>query len=244
MADNMAAAQVQGGVSGQPIALRVDVVSDVMCPWCLIGWLKFQRVIEHYRGLIDFDVRWRPFELNPDMPAEGVDAAEYLGQRYGITKEQSAGNRRNMAEAAQALGFEFHWGNDFRMRNSFNAHRLLSWAEAVDDARASAGEGRQYQTALKMALFRAHFAEEKDVNDKAVLVDAARQAGLDADKALRVLESDDYGDVVREEQAHWRGNGVNGVPAFILDGRMMVPGAQEPEVFMRVIDRKILAPAD
>lgn len=225
----------------QPVALRVDIVSDVMCPWCLIGWLKFQRVIEHYRGVIDFDVRWRPFELNPDMPAEGVNAAEYLGQRYGITKEQSAGNRRNMAETAQALGFEFHWGNDFRMRNSFNAHRLLAWAEAVDDA--AVGARTTHQIALKMALFRAHFAEEKDVNSHDVLVNAARDAGLDAGKAQRVLDSEDYGELVRSEQAHWRGNGVNGVPAFILDGRMMVPGAQEPAVFMRVIDRKILAPA-
>lgn len=225
----------------QPVALRVDVVSDVMCPWCLIGWLKFQRVIEHYRGVIDFDIRWRPFELNPDMPADGVNAAEYLAQRYGVTPEQSAGNRQNMAETAQGLGFAFHWGRDFRMRNSFDAHRLLSWAEAVDDALL--GEVRHHQTALKMALFRAHFSEEKDVNDKMILVEAAGDAGLNKDKARRILESDDYADVVRAEQTHWRDNGINGVPAFILDRRMMVPGAQEPEVFMRVIDRKILGSA-
>lgn len=223
------------------LPLRVDVVSDVMCPWCLIGWLKFQHVIAHYQGVIDFDVRWRPFELNPDMPADGVNATEYLAQRYGVSKEQSAGNRRNMADTARELGFAFHWGADFRMRNSFNAHRLLSWAEAVDDARVA--QARQHQTALKMALFRAHFSEEKDVNDKDILIAAARVAGLDGDKARRILESDDYGDVVRAEQQQWRENGVNGVPAFILDGRMMVPGAQEPEVFMRVIDRKILKPA-
>lgn len=229
-------------VDGQVTRLRVDIVSDVMCPWCLIGWLKFQQVIAHYRGIIDFDVRWRPFELNPDMPAEGVNAADYLARRYGITKEQSVGNRRNMAETAEKLGFAFHWGQDFRMRNSFNAHRLLSWAEAVDDA--SLSERSQRQTALKMALFRAHFAEEKDVNDIGVLVDAAVAAGLDADKARRILDGGDYGDVVRAEQTHWREQGVSGVPAFILDGRMMVPGAQEPDVFIRVIDRKILSIAE
>lgn len=222
----------------QKTQLRVDIVSDVMCPWCLIGWLKFQQVMDHYCDKIAFDVRWRPFELNPDMVAEGVNAADYLGQRYGITKEQSAGNRRNMAETAERLGFVFHWGQDFRMRNSHNAHRLLSWAEAVDDR--GVGGRSQQQTALKMALFRAHFAEEKDVNSVDVLVDAAVSVGLDGDKARRILASDDYSEMVRAEQGHWRDRGVNGVPAFILDGRMMVSGAQDPDIFIRVIDRKIL----
>lgn len=221
--------------------LRIDIVSDVMCPWCLIGWLKFQKVTAHYAGQLAFDVRWRPFELNPDMAQEGLNAATYLAERYGVTPEQGRGNRLKMAETAAELGFALHWGTDFRMRNSFNAHRLLAWAEAVDDAAGAPRTG--LQTALKMALFRAHFAEQRDVNDAETLVDIAVSAGLNGDKARQILAGDLYADLVRAEEDHWRDHGVSGVPMFILDGRMMVQGAQEPEVFIRVIDRKILAVA-
>lgn len=221
--------------------LRVDIVSDVMCPWCLIGWLKFQQVIAHYRDVIDFDIRWQAFELNPDMAAEGVNTAEYFAQRYGMTPEQSRGNRQRLKDAGAELGFAFNWGDDFRLRNTFNAHRLLAWAEAVDDQ--DAPTRGQRQIALKEALFRAHFSDQKDVNDVEVLVEAAELAGLNGDKARRILASDEYGDIVCAEQHHWRENGINGVPAFILDQRMVISGAQDPEVFMRVIDRKILAVA-
>ena len=221
--------------------LRVDIVSDVMCPWCLIGWLKFQQVIDHYRDVIDFDIRWRAYELNPDMAAEGVNTAEYFAQRYGMTPEQSRGNRQRLNDAATELGFTLNWGSDFRLRNTFNAHRLLAWAEAVDDQDQPA-RGRR-QIALKEALFRAHFSEQKDVNSADVLIEAAEAAGLNGDKARRILASDDYGDVVRAEENHWRDNGINGVPAFILDQRMIISGAQDAEAFIRVIDRKVLAVA-
>lgn len=222
--------------------LRIDLVSDVMCPWCLIGWLKFQSVMAHYAGRLAFDVRWRPFELNPDMAADGVNAATYLAERYGVTREQGRSNRQKMAEMAAELGFALKWGADFRMRNSFNAHRLLAWAEAVEDA---AGEPRSgEQSALAMGLFRAHFSEGGDVNDAAVLADIAAEAGLNGEKARQILAGDLYADLVRAEEAHWHESNVSSVPMFILDGRMMVPGAQEPDVFMRVIDRKILAIPD
>lgn len=225
--------------TSQITPLRVDIISDVMCPWCLIGWLKFQKVIAHYQGVIDFDIRWRAFELNPDMPADGVNAAEFLAQRYGLTPEQSSGNRQRLNDAAAEMGFAINWGGDFRMRNTLNAHRLLAWAEAVDDQDQPVRGVRQI--ALKEALFRAHFAEQKDVNNEDILVEAAVAAGLDGDKARRILASDDYADVVRAEEEQWRENGINGVPAFILNGSMLISGAQEAESFIRVIDRKILA---
>ena len=106
--------------------LSVDIVSDVMCPWCIIGWLKFRKVMDHFAGRLDFRVQWHPFELNPDMPAEGEDAASHVMRKYGISAEQSRANSGRLAGIADELGFAFNRGPDFRMRNSFDAHRLLT----------------------------------------------------------------------------------------------------------------------
>src|SRR3546814_10271030 len=113
--------------------LSVDIVSDVMCPWCIIGWLKFRKVIDHFAGRLDFRVQWHPFELNPDMPPEGEDAASHVMRKYGISAEQSRANSGRLAGIADELGFAFNRGPDFRMRNSFDAHRLLPWAGANEE---------------------------------------------------------------------------------------------------------------
>ena len=128
--------------------LSVDIVSDVMCPWCIIGWLKFQAVLAHFEGRLNFRVQWHPFELNPDMPPEGEDAAEHVMRKYGITAEQSRANSGKMAGVAANLGFVFNRGPDFRMRNSFDAHRLLTWAGALEEPEQAAAIG--VQTALKL----------------------------------------------------------------------------------------------
>ena len=221
--------------------LSIDIVSDVMCPWCIVGWLKFEKVMAHFAGRLDFRVQWHPFELNPDMPAEGEDAASHVMRKYGISAEQSRANSGRMAAIAADLGFTFNRGPGFRMRNSFDAHRLLSWAGALEEPEQVAATG--VQTALKLALFRAHFTDNRDVSDPAVLADIAASVGLDQDRAAALLAGDDYGEMVRTEEAYWADRNVTGVPAFILGGRMLVPGAQDPEVFIRVIETKVLAAA-
>lgn len=221
--------------------LSVDIVSDVMCPWCIIGWLRFQKVIAHFAGRLDFRVQWRPFELNPDMPPEGEDAASHVQRKYGISADQSRANSEKMAAVAAELGFTFNRGPGFRMRNSFDAHRLLTWAGALEEPGQAAATG--VQTALKLALFRAHFTDNRDVSDQGVLAEVAASAGLDGARAAAILASDDYAEMVRVEEAYWAEQNITGVPAFILDGRMLVPGAQDPEVFIRVIERKLLADA-
>jgi predicted DsbA family dithiol-disulfide isomerase len=221
--------------------LSVDIVSDVMCPWCIIGWLKFRKVMEHFEGRIAFRVQWHPFELNPDMPREGEDAASHVMRKYGISAEQSRANSGRMAGIADELGFAFNRGPDFRMRNSFDAHRLLTWAGAIEDPEQTAATG--VQTALKLALFTAHFTDGRDVSDPAVLADVAASVGLDRARAAAILAGDEFGEMVRTEERYWADQNVTGVPAFILGGRMLVPGAQDPEVFIRVIERKILADA-
>ncbi|MDZ3832255.1 MAG: DsbA family oxidoreductase [Sphingopyxis sp.] len=221
--------------------LSVDIVSDVMCPWCIIGWLKFEKVMAHFAGRLDFRVQWHPFELNPAMPPEGEDAREHVMRKYGISAEQSRTNSERMAMVAADLGFAFNRGPGFRMRNSFDAHRLLSWAGALEDPEQAAATG--VQTALKLALFRAHFTENRDVGDPQVLVDLAGSVGLDKARAATILEGEEFGEIVRTEEAYWADQNVTGVPAFILGGRMLVPGAQEPDAFIRVIERKVLADA-
>lgn len=221
--------------------LSIDIVSDVMCPWCIVGWLKFEKVMVHFAGRLDFRVQWHPFELNPAMPPEGEDAASHVMRKYGVSAEQSRANSGRMAAIAADLGFTFNRGPDFRMRNSFDAHRLLSWAGALEEPGQDAATG--VQTALKLALFRAHFTDNRDVSDPAVLADIAASVGLDRARAAAILGGDDYGEMVRMEEAYWADRNVTGVPAFILGGRMLVPGAQDPEVFIRVIETKVLAAA-
>ncbi len=219
--------------------LGVDIVSDVMCPWCIIGWLKFQRVMEHFRGRLDFRVQWHPFELNPDMPPEGEDAAAHVMRKYGVSAEQSRANSGRLAAIAAELGFAFNRGPDFRMRNSFDAHRLLTWAGASEASDQQAATG--VQTALKLALFTAHFTDNRDVSDHAVLADVAASVGLDRERAAAILASGEFGEMVRTEEGWWADRNITGVPAFILGGQMLVPGAQDPEVFIRVIEKKVLA---
>lgn len=221
--------------------LSVDIVSDVMCPWCIIGWLKFQKVMAHFEGRLTFRVQWHPFELNPHMPPEGEDAVEHVIRKYGITPEQSRANSGRLAAIAADLGFAFNRGPGFRMRNSFDAHRLLTWAGALEEPDQAAATG--VQTALKLALFRAHFTDNRDIGDPAVLIDVAVSVGLDAARAAAILGGDDYAEMVRMEEAYWADNNVTGVPAFILGGRMLIPGAQDPEAFIRVIENKVLATA-
>lgn len=221
--------------------LNVDIVSDIMCPWCIIGWLKFERVMAHFEGRLDFRIQWHPFELNPDMPPEGEDAAAHVMRKYGISAEQSRVNTGRMAGIAAELGFTFNRGPDFRMRNSFDAHRLLTWAAALEDPGQEAATG--VQTALKLALFRAHFTDNRDVSDPDVLADVAASAGLDRARAAAILASGEFGEMVRIEEAYWADQNITGVPAFILAGRMLIPGAQDPEAFIRVIENKVLASA-
>ena len=221
--------------------LSVDIVSDVMCPWCIIGWLKFQTVMAHFESRVDFRVQWHPFELNPDMPPKGEDAAAHVMRKYGITAEQSRANSGKMAGVAADLGFAFNRGPGFRMRNSFDAHRLLTWAGALEEPEQAAATG--VQTALKLALFAAHFTDNRDVSDHAVLADVAASVGLDRARAASILALGEFGEMVRAEEAYWADQNITGVPAFILDGRMLIPGAQDPEVFIRVIENKVLASA-
>ncbi len=212
--------------------ITVDIVSDVVCPWCIIGYKKLEKAMAQFEGKARFELVWHAFELNPSMPPEGQSINEHMAQKYGATPEQSKANRERLRSAGNDLDFEFSYHENMRMVNTFDAHRLLLWA----------GETGK-QTALKLALFKAHFTDGQDVSDHQVLVDVAASVGLDEKRARDLLDTDMFAAEVRAEEAEWQDRFITGVPAFIFNKKFMVPGAQDSEVFANIIENKLLKKA-
>jgi predicted DsbA family dithiol-disulfide isomerase len=206
--------------------LRIDIVSDVVCPWCVIGFKQLQRALVELGDEVEVEIHWHPFELNPQMPPEGQDLREHIGQKYGTTHEQSHAARMRLTEIAESLGVEFRFYEGMRIHNTFKAHQLLHWA----------GEQGK-QTELELALFESYFTRQENVDDGEVLVAAAGRAGLNEKEAGAVLNDGRYVDTVREQQRFWLSNGIHAVPSFILNQRYLIPGAQDPEVFVAALSK-------
>ena len=205
--------------------LHIDFVSDIVCPWCVVGLGGLEAALEKLKAEgIEARVHFQPFELNPQMPPEGENIVEHIGRKYGSTPEQSAANRAMITQrAAEAWpGFEMRMGPDSRIWNTFDAHRLLHWAGTVGSAE---------QRALKAALFTAHFTDGKTMTDAGVLADAAAAAGLDRARAVEVLADDLYAAEVRAAEALWVSRGINGVPAVVVEGKWLISGGQPAAVF-------------
>ena len=217
--------------------LKIDFVSDVVCPWCVVGLGGLETALETLKAEgIEAEVRFQPFELNPDMAPEGENITEHIGRKYGSTPEQSAKNRAMIAErAAEAWpGFQMRMGEDSRIWNTFDAHRLLHWAGEV---------APEKQAALKKALFHIHFTEGRNLTDAGELTAAAEAAGLDRAEAAEVLASGRYVEAVRETQALWRARGINAVPAVVVEGKYLISGGQPAGVFEEAL-RKMAGEAD
>jgi predicted DsbA family dithiol-disulfide isomerase len=202
--------------------LRIDFISDVVCPWCAIGLASLQSALERLDGGVQAELHFEPFELNPQMPAEGEDITEHLSRKYGIDEHQIARNREALRERGAAVGFAF--GPRERTWNTFDAHRLLHWAGL---------EGRQQ--ALKLALLEAYHGRAENISDPAVLVRLAAQAGLDAERAREVLASNAFAAEVRERERYWLERGIHAVPAVVIDGQHLISGGQPVEVFERAL---------
>jgi len=209
-----------------PQKLTIDIVSDVVCPWCAIGYKGLEQALDVLGDRADATITWHPFELAPYLPEEGQLLTDYVRERYGALPEQSAQNRQRIVDAGAAIGLDFRYSSESRIYNTFKAHQLLHWAE---------GQGRQ--TALKLALFKAYFTGQKNVADDAVLLDAAESAGLDRAEAAAVLADGRHAGVVRGEEKYWAEQNITGVPAFIINGKYMIPGAQDAETFGRVLEK-------
>lgn len=211
--------------------LKIDFVSDVVCPWCVIGLGGLQQALDRMAGEVEAELHFQPFELNPNMPPEGQDLFEHVNQKYGATREQSAANRRAIRERAAQVGFEMADRPNGRIYNTFDAHRLLHWAGIVGG-----------QAALKRALFEAYFTRGENPGDPEVLVAAAAKAGLDGEAAREVIASGRYADEVRAAERTWYEEGVSAVPTIIINDRYMISGGQPAEIFEKAL-RRIAAEA-
>jgi predicted DsbA family dithiol-disulfide isomerase len=207
--------------------LAIDFVSDVVCPWCAIGLASLERALERVAGEIDVELRFQPFELNPQMGPEGEDIDEHLAKKYGSTQAQRDAARAALRERGAAVGFTF--GTRSRTWNTFDAHRLLHWAGL---------EGRQRE--LKHALLNAYHGAGRNPSDPAVLADAAAAAGLDPTRAAAVLASGAYADDVRAAEREWQQMGIRAVPSIVIDRRHLVSGGQPAEIFEQAL-REIAA---
>jgi predicted DsbA family dithiol-disulfide isomerase len=206
--------------------MRIDFVSDVSCPWCAIGLKSLQQALQRVSAEIEADIHFQPFELNPGMKAEGQDIAEHITEKYGSTPAQLAQSQETIRQRGASVGFVFDMDKRSRIYNTFDAHRLLHWAE---------GQGAQQQLALKEKLLNAYFTQGLDPSNHDVLLDAAGEAGLDVQQARAVLESNVFADDVRQAEYYWQRAGIRSVPAVIVNERHLISGGQPPEVFEQAL---------
>lgn len=209
--------------------MKIDFVSDISCPWCAIGLNALEQALAEVRGEISAEVHFQPFELNPQMPVEGQDIDEHISQKYGMSKEQMAANREQIRRRGEEVGFIFGEGKRSRIYNTFDAHRLLHWAEE---------QGCQRE--LKHALFQAYFTRGDSPGDHGVLAVAAESVGLDRSRAAAILASDAYANQVRERERMYLDAGIHAVPAVIINDRHLISGGQPAKVFAQAL-RQIAA---
>lgn len=207
-------------------SLRIDFVSDVSCPWCAVGLGALQAALERVAPDITAELHFQPFELNPQMPAQGQDTLEHLTQKYRISAEQARANGEAIRARGAAVGFTYDPQRRSRVWNTFDAHRLLHWAEI---------EGTAQQLALKQALLKAYLSDGENPSDHAVLVRLAGEVGLDTDRARAILASDEFAQATREREQHFLDAGIHSVPAIILNHHHLIAGGQPVEVFEQAL---------
>ncbi|WP_417524418.1 DsbA family oxidoreductase [Marinovum sp.] len=208
----------------RPAPIRVDIVSDVVCPWCVIGFHQLASASETTG--VDIDVQWHPFELNPVMAPEGENLREHLAAKYSTTPEGSKKARARLTEMGAALGFTFNYADDMRMVNTFRAHQLIDWAQDHSKAHDAS-----------LALMRAFFTRRENLHDPAVLAEVAAEIGLDPVAAIVMIEGGDRAESLRQQEALWTSRGITGVPAMVFAGRHLVTGAQGEETYGRILEQ-------
>ena len=206
--------------------LKIDFVSDVVCPWCAIGLKSLEQALDRLGDSVAVEMHFQPFELNPQMAPEGEDVVEHIARKYGSTPAQIAKNGEAIRERGAAVGFTFNLDKRTRMVNTFDAHRLLHWASL---------EGRQAE--LKQALLTAYFTDGRDVSSHDVLVEVAGKVGLNPVTAREVLEQDRYALDVRAQEQFYQSQGIQAVPSVIVNDRYLIQGGQPPEAFEETLRR-------
>ena len=207
-------------------AIKIDFVSDVVCPWCAIGLQALEQAIARVGDEVQVELHFQPFELNPQMAAEGEDVTEHLTKKYGMSEAQARENGEAIRQRGEALGFRFDMDRRRRIVNTFDAHRLLHWAEV---------EGLDQQRALKHALLQAYFSDGRDVSSHEVLAEVVASVGLDVARARAILSSDEYAEAVRAQEAFYQQQGIRAVPSVVFNDRHLIQGGQPVETFERAL---------
>jgi predicted DsbA family dithiol-disulfide isomerase len=204
--------------------MKIDFVSDISCPWCAIGLNSLEQALRRIGDEVKVDLHFQPFELNPQMPPEGQDITEHLAEKYGATSEQSQHTREAIRARGEQLGFTFSMDKRSRIYNTFDAHRLLHWAEK---------DGRQQ--ALKHALFKAYFTDGENPGSHDVLIRVAGEVGLDTARAREILSSDAYAEETRQQERFYLDQGIHSVPAVIINDHHLISGGQPVEIFEQAL---------
>ena len=214
--------------------LKIDFVSDVACPWCAVGLGALEQALEELQNEVTADIHFQPFELNPHMPPGGEDLVEHLGKKYGSTAEQQSQMYQNIKARGAEVGFAFHPTGRGRIFNTFDAHRLLHWAEVTS--------GSDAQHRLKKALLDAYQGRGEVIDSHEVLLNIVKDEGLDVEAARAILESDTYAEEVRAKEHFYTSAGIHSVPAVIINDKHLISGGQPAAVFANAL-RQIAAGA-
>jgi len=204
--------------------LKIDIVSDVSCPWCIIGYKALQVALQRIDDKVTASITWHPFELNPNMPKEGQDIELHLIEKYQIDKQQVAQNREAIEQRGLTVGYEFVTRGGGRIYNTFDAHRLLHWASSVGK-----------QTELKLALFDLYFKQAGDPSNHNSLLTIIADLGMDVEQARKILSCQLYSEEVRAEQAKYQSLGISSVPAVIVNEKHLISGGQPADVFEQAL---------
>ena len=208
--------------------LKIDIVSDVVCPWCVIGFINLQKAIKELKDQIEFEISWKPYELHPEIPQNGYDKKLYLQQKFGdLSGRQSP--YKQIEEIGDSLGFEFNFSKTERIPNTFNAHRLLWKAKR---------EG--LQTELSEALFKAYFTDGRDVGSVEVLSDIANEVGMDKEKSKKFLLSKEGGQETADEEMNFIEKSIGAVPTYFINNKYIIQGGQEPETFVSFLNKILM----
>lgn len=204
--------------------LQIDIVSDIACPWCAIGYARLEQAMEQLSGEFDITIQWHPFELNPDKSADGEPILQALSRKYGRSPEEMEKAQEDMTATARELGLNFERMQQRYTRNTFNAHRLVMWA----------GEQNR-QTEMTKAFFEAYFGHAADISDDDVLLECVASTGLDTEEARRILDSGAFAEAVMNDEAYYQKGGISAVPAYIINQQYLISGAQEPDYLVQAL---------
>ncbi|PMJ91536.1 DsbA family oxidoreductase [Vibrio sp. 10N.261.55.A7] len=204
--------------------IKLDIISDVVCPWCVVGYKHLEAAIQEL-GLQDkVEIEWQPFELNPDMPIEGEELGAHLQRKYGSTREDSDRVRSDLTQRGEQYGFKFDYFDGMKMVNTLDAHVLLDMAHALGK-----------QTDLKLRLFAAFFTERKDISDRDVLINEAQSVGINAEQAREALDDKSIRDRIRQTEQQWQQMNISGVPTVVFNRTSAMTGAQPQEGYKQVL---------